>query len=77
MMHVPTRAVFSIYLADGADPAAPSLSELRARLAHICDGHAIPGDLADLGARAIDAFACMTERVRLAEHPDRDDQSLF
>jgi hypothetical protein len=29
MMHEPTRAVFSIYLADGTAPAAPSVYQLR------------------------------------------------
>jgi len=38
MMHEPTRAIFSIYLAGGTDTAAPSIYQLRARLAHVCDG---------------------------------------
>jgi hypothetical protein len=42
MMHEPTRAVFSIYLADGTAPAAPSVYQLRARLAHVFDGQPVP-----------------------------------
>jgi hypothetical protein len=42
MMHQPSRAVFSITVADGMDPAAPSIYQLRARLAHVCDGQPVP-----------------------------------
>src|ERR1700730_6817442 len=67
MMHEPSRAVFSITVADGTDPAAPSIYQLRARLTHVCDGQPVPPNLAALGAAAINAFACMTERVHIIE----------
>jgi hypothetical protein len=72
IMHEPTRAVFSIYLADGTAPAAPpSVYQLRARLAHVCDGQPVPPNLPALGASAINAFACMTERVHIVEMQPR------
>lgn len=62
MLHQPTHALFSIYLAPGTDPAAPSIFDFRARLCHVCDGFPVPADLATLGAAAINGFALFTER---------------
>jgi hypothetical protein len=77
MLRHATRAVFSIYLADATGPAAPSLYQLRARLAHVCDDHPIPPNLPALGASsAINAFACMTERVHIVEMQPRRSSSL-
>ena len=44
---------------------------LRAWLAHVCDGQPVPANLAALGAVAINAFACMTERVHIVEMQPR------
>jgi hypothetical protein len=74
MMHEPTRAVFSIYLADGTAPAAPSVYQLRARLAHVCDGQPVPPNLPALGASAINAFACMTARPIAEMQPHRSPE---
>ena len=76
MQHRPTRALFSIYLAPGTDPAAVSLYQLRARLAHVCDGYPVPGGLAALGASAINAFALMTERLQVVELQSEGDEEI-
>ena len=67
MMHQPTRLIFSIYLADDADSAAASIYQLRSRLTHACDGQPIAANIAALGACAINAFACLTERVEITD----------
>jgi hypothetical protein len=68
MMHEPSRAVFSIYRAPGADAAALSMYQLRARLAHVCDGFPVHADIDAVAASATDAFAFMTdERLHFVE----------
>jgi hypothetical protein len=59
IFHQPTRAAFSIYPAPGTDLAILSLHQFRARLAHVCDGFPVPGNLGELAASAIIAFAYM------------------
>ena len=76
MLHHPTRALFSIYPAPGTDPAAMSIYQLRARLTHVCDGFPVPAALAPLAASAINAFACMTERLRCVELQAGDDEEI-
>jgi hypothetical protein len=59
--HQPTRAVFHVYpAADSADLATLSIFQIRARLAHVCDGFPVPPDLPALAAAAIIAFAYKT-----------------
>jgi hypothetical protein len=68
MMHRPTNALFSVYPATptiSGDPESICLYDLRARLIHVCDGFPIPENLAQLGASAINAYACWTERITL------------
>jgi hypothetical protein len=70
MFHQPTRALFSVNPTTptlSGDPESISLYDLRARLIHMCDGFPIPENLAALGAKAINAFACMTERVEITD----------
>jgi hypothetical protein len=67
MMHRPTRAVFLIYLAADADPVLPSIYQLRACLSHVCDGQPVPDGLSVLGEHAVNAYACMTERLEFIE----------
>jgi hypothetical protein len=50
---------------------------MRARLCHVCDGYPVPADLPSLGAAAINAFACMTRRVRFVEDDELDDDIPF
>lgn len=76
MRHRPTRALFSIYLSPGTDPAAVSLYQLRARLAHVCDGYPVPGGLPALAGSAINAFALMTERLRVVELQSKEDEDI-
>ncbi len=76
MMHGPTRAVFLIYLAADADPALPSIYQLRACLSHVCDGQPVPDGLAILGAQAINAYACWTERLEFIEWQSRPDDEI-
>jgi len=79
MTHRQTRAVFVIYPSPDADLASLSMYQLRARFAHVCDGHPIPPNLSVLGAQAINAYTCMTERLILAENQplDGDDDIPF
>jgi hypothetical protein len=66
--HQPTKAVFSIYpAADTADLATISIFQIRARLAHVCDGFPVPAELPELAASAIIAFAYMTLQLRPVE----------
>jgi hypothetical protein len=76
MLHRPTRALFSIHIAPGIDPATVSIYQLRARLTHVCDGFPVPADLATLAASAINAFACMTERLCPVEMQMADDEEI-
>lgn len=76
MFHQPTRALFSIYPAPGTDPETISIYQLRARLTHVCDGYPVPADLSTFAASAINAFACMTERLRCVELRVADDEEI-
>jgi hypothetical protein len=75
VLYQPTRALFSIYLAPGTDPAVPSIHDFRARLTHVCDGFPVPGALAVLGAAAINFYVVFTEQFDPVEHRDRDEPS--
>ena len=68
ILHEPTRALFLIYLEHGAVPEQTSISQLRAKLSHVCDGFPVPDDLAALGSEAIYMFAYQTACV--TEFPD-------
>jgi hypothetical protein len=67
MLHRPTHALFSIYLAHGTNTPVPSVYQLRARLCHVCDGFPVPGELAALATAAINGFAIFTQRMTFAE----------
>jgi len=68
IMHEPTRVLFSIYLESGAIPKQASISQLRARFSHVCDGFPVPDHLAALASEAVFMFAYQTACV--VEFPD-------
>jgi hypothetical protein len=73
MRHRWTGVIFSIYIAPSSD-SVPSLHQLRARIAHICDG--MPDNLPELAGAAMFGYVCMTNRVEFAALDPADDEDI-